>query len=199
MHRTPHYLKSFVIVLSGFLLVATSCKKTNDGNNNGAGDNYYIKFKANGEQKEYKSEADITLLPKKDGVYPCLLQGYKDFSMGARDEIGLFVFSNDAIVSGSFFHDPLKAVKTNGDTLTQLTFNYNDPAKVGYLSMGTLVYANGTSGFPWVVADAQLTITELTATYAKGTFSGTTYKSSDPTITEKQLITGGEFYLKRIQ
>jgi hypothetical protein len=204
MNRTRRFLKTIAIIAFSSMMAITGCKKTNDANNNnpGSGTDYFLKFKADGTQKEFKSSALIQLLKKNnDGLYSAVLEGYKDYAgQGTKDELGMIILSDDPIVQGSSYQDPQKCVNVNGDTLTKLIMNFNDPSNNGYLSMGTLADKNGViTLFPNVVADAKLTISELTSDYAKGTFSSTVYLSTDATLTTKINITDGEFYLKRIQ
>ncbi len=180
------------------LLFASSCKKSSIGNNNGNGNgDYYVKFKANGTQKEYKSEALCEMLKlNSDGLYSAVLQGYKDYTQGAKDELGIILFSHDPFTT-TLYADPMKAVKSDGSKVASIIINFNDPDGNGYLTMGPLSDENGTVPISGVVADAKLAITGLTNDYIKGTFSGTTYKSTDATFTITVLITDGEFYLPR--
>lgn len=203
MNKILLYSRNLIIAILSLSIFFAGCKKSNDannGNNGNAGD-YYLKFKADGDQKEFKSEPLIQLLPLKDGLYSAVLQGYADFvGQGTKDELGMIVLSNDPIVQGSSFQDPQKCVNKDGDTLTKLITNFNDINNKGYLSMGTLVDKNGVNTlFPSVIADAKLNISELNSDFAKGTFSATVYLSTDATLTQKVKITDGEFYLKRVQ
>jgi len=202
MNKILSFSKALFVITIGFMITIAGCKKSNDTNNgSGSGDDYYLKFKADGTQKEFKSQALITLLAKKDGLYSAVLQGYKDFEgQGTKDELGMIVMTNDEIVQGNTFQDPQKATDKDGMPIPKLIMNFNDPSSNGYLSMGTLSDENGTVVlFPDVVADAKLTISELTSGYAKGTFSGTVYLSTDANLKTKVKITEGEFYLKRLQ
>ncbi|MBS1597617.1 MAG: hypothetical protein JST75_05295 [Bacteroidetes bacterium] len=202
MNKFPRFLKFSGAIIFSLVLAITGCKKTNDANNNGSGSgDYYLRFKADGQQKEYKSEALIQILKKTDGLYSAVLQGYLDFAgQGTKDEFGIIVQDSNPIMQGSSFADPQKCINEEGDTLTKLIMNYNDPSKNGYLSMGFMADKNGVNPlFPSVVADAKLTISELTSDHAKGTFSATVYLSTDVTLTANVKITSGEFYLKRLQ
>ena len=204
MNKTPRFLKVIAAIVLSSMMAITGCKKSNDANNNnpGSGTDYFLKFKADGTQKEFKSEPLIQILKKNnDGLYSAVLQGYKDFvGQGTKDELGMIILSNDPVVQGSSYQDPEKCVDISGDTLTKLIMNFNDPTNNGYLSMGPLADKNGVIIlFPNVVADAKLLISELTSDYAKGTFSATVYLSTDATLTTKVKITDGQFYLKRVQ
>ncbi|HWB93579.1 MAG TPA: hypothetical protein VG605_17080, partial [Puia sp.] len=77
----------------------------------------------------------------------------------------------------------------------QNTIFYYDSTAAGFLTMGAFADANGNVALPGVVANARLTISEMTSSYMKGTFSGTVYKSSS--LIQYYSITEGEFYLKR--
>jgi hypothetical protein len=202
MNKIFSISKTLLVIGLTSMMLITGCKKSNDADpGSGSGDDYYLKFKADGTQKEFKSQALIALQAKKDNLYSAVLQGYKDFEgQGAKDELGMIVMSNHEIVQGSSFQDPQKSTDKDGMPIPKLIMNFNDPSNNGYLSMGTLADENGTVLlFPEVVADAKLTISELTSKYAKGTFSGTVYLSTDANLKTKIKITEGEFYLKRIQ
>ncbi|HEV9035905.1 MAG TPA: hypothetical protein VGQ51_04770 [Puia sp.] len=85
-------------------------------------------------------------------------------------------------------------METNGAQLPQAELFWYDSTGVGYLTAGTMSDANGHVSLSGVVADAKVTITDLTATYVKVTFSGTVYR---PDFAVSRVITNGEFYLKR--
>jgi len=192
-HRFPGALP----ILTALLMVLTlpSCKKSSSsGPSSGSG--YYMKFKLNGVQVEYDSQPIAALsYSSQDSIYTCVIAAYKDVNAGLENAIAITVLSNSAIVAGAKYDDPAKAREVNGEVAPQNTTFYYDSTANAWLTMGNLVDANGNVSLPGIVANAQLTITELTSSYMKGTFSGTVYKSS--TLSQYYSITEGEFYLKR--
>ena len=111
--------------------------------------------------------------------------------------MGIFLFDQAAIAKGSY-QDPQKTTNAGGDKIARVLINYYDDAGNGYLSMGAMVDENGTPlpGVTGVVADAVVTITDLSDGQVAGTFSGTLALA---TGTGKVKITEGKFILKRLQ
>lgn len=190
-----HKLTAAFFLVSFALLVLSSCKKSG-GSGSSNGGSYYMKFKLNGVQVEFDSEpiAGISY-SKADSLYTCVIAAYKDVNSGLKNAVTITIFSNSTIAAGVAYNDPAKAVGPNGAPTPQNTIFYYDSTANSYLTMGAFADANGSVLLPGVVADAQLTISEMTSTYIKGTFSGTVYKSS--TLNQYYSITEGEFYLKR--
>jgi hypothetical protein len=183
------------------VMVSSGCKKSgNDGPDHNNVD-YYISFKADGVQKKYTSQAIATLgYSSQDKLYNGILQGYPDPATAEKSHIGIVIFDNKAIAAGTY-QDPQKAANGDGDKITKVMLNYNDEAGNGYLSMGAMVDEDGNP-FPGannVVADGKITVTKLTSTSIEGTFSGTTFLSTDATFNNKVAITEGKFILKRLQ
>lgn len=181
------------------LAVVPGCKKSGgSGGGNGAGSNgsYYMKFKLNGVPVEYDSQPFAGFsYSKPDSLYTCVIAAYKDINAGLKNAVTITLFSNTAIAAGSY-NDPTKATRAgNGEIVARNTIFYYDSTATGFLTMGMFVDKNGNIGLPGVVANAELTISEITSSYIKGTFSGTVYKSS--TLTQTYSISDGEFYLKR--
>jgi hypothetical protein len=186
-------------VLLMSLLVLPCCKKSSSsGNGNTNGNSYYLKFKLNGTQLEFDSQpiAGISY-SKTDSLYTCVIAAYKDVNAGLKNAVTITIFSNSAVTAGSSYNDPAKARRANGDITPQNTLFYYDSTANAFLTMGLFANSNGAVSLPGVVANARLTITELTASYLKGTFSGTVYRSGS--LTQYYSITEGECYLRRTQ
>jgi hypothetical protein len=191
-----------VASLAGLTLLATTlsqCKKSsssNGGSGNSGG--YYLKFNLNGAPVDYESEAAAELNKvNSDGLYSAVLEAYKDFTIGSvTNEITITLFSANPIAATTY-EDPHKADETNGSQVPQAEVFWEDSTATGYLTAGALADSNGNIPIAGMVANAQVTITELTSNDLKGTFSGTLYNSTNFTIVES--ITDGEFYLKRTQ
>jgi hypothetical protein len=191
-----------VLAVLVIVFALPGCKKSggsgNSGGNGsgGTGSGYYMKFKLNGVAVEFDSQpfAGISY-NKQDSLYTCVLTAYKDVNAGLKNAITVTLFSNNAIAAGVGYNDPAKARAANGTITPQNTVFYYDSTAIGFLTMGLFADANGNILLTGIVADARLTITEMTAAYVKGTFSGTVYKSS--TLMQYYTITEGTFYLKR--
>jgi hypothetical protein len=197
--------RSFSIRLASFSALAlllftfSMCKKTNsNGGGSGNSGGYYLKFNLNGTAVDYESSAAAELNKlNSDGLYSAVLEAYKDFTIGSTtNEITITLFSANPITTTTY-EDPHKADETNGSQVPQAEVFWEDSTATGYLTAGALADSNGNIPIAGMVANAQVTITELTSTDLKGTFSGTLYNSTNFTVVE--AITNGEFYLKRTQ
>ena len=194
----------YLFLLAGSCIVIDEgCTKGDHGNSpDNQGTDYYISFKVDGVQKKYTSQVAGSLgYSTQDKLYNGILQGYKDFSATEKSHIGIVIFDNVAITTGAY-HDPQKANNVGGDNITKVMINYYDDTGNGYLSMGAMVDEDGNPlpGINGIVADAEVVITDLTSTMIKGTFSGTTFSSTDgASFKDKVVITEGKFILKRLQ
>jgi hypothetical protein len=186
-----------ILTLAGLTLA--QCKKSggvNGGSGNGSG--YYMKFNLNGKAVAYTSEpiAELNKI-NSDGLYSAVLLAYQDVNAGTKNEVTITVFSSTAIAANVAYDDPQKATETNGSQVPESTVFWEDSTGTGYLTAGEFSDANGNMLIGGLVANARLTITELTSSYLKGTFSGTVYNSGD--LSTYDAITDGQFYLKRTQ
>jgi len=174
----------------------SNCKKSSSSPGSGSSSAYYMRFKMNGSSVEYNSQAfaEISHLTS-NNLYSCVMAAYKDVNAGAKNAITITVFSADPIAAGVGYNDPLKA-QGSGAIVPETTIFWYDPTGAGYLTAGSLSDNTGNTPIAGVVANAKLTITELTSAYLKGTLSGTVYRSDFAT---SEVITEGEFYLKRSQ
>jgi hypothetical protein len=182
--------KLFLIAAAFFLFPC--CKKSNNGSSSSNGSSYYMKFKLNGTAVEYDSQPIGAIsFSQSDNLYTVVLAAYKNVNAGLANAVTITLFSNSSIGAGSSYNNPTTAKRANGDILPVNTIFYYDSTANAWLTGGELTLYGPVPG---VTANAQLTITDLTATYFKGTFSGTIYKSD---LSKSQSITEGEFYLKR--
>ena len=179
-------------------LILSDCKKSGGSSGSGNGSGYYLKFNLNGKAVEYDSEP-IAELNKINsyGLYSAVLLAYQNVSAGTKNEMTITVFSSTAIAANTPYEDPQKATETNGSQVPEATLFWSDSTGTGYISAGEFADANGNILISGMVANAKLTITELTSSDLKGTFSGTVYNSGNLAVSD--VITNGEFYLKRTQ
>ena len=194
------YYNRFICFLSiiAIGLFLSSCKKESVSNNN-ADDHNYISFKSDGVEKEYASNSFATFSPADtSGIYMGFMGAYQNTVGSDQPQISLLLMSEAEYTAGQVFQDPLKTVTHGGVKEPQVIITYLefvDPN--GFQSLGLFSELVGQPGYlEHTVADAKATITEITASYVKGTFSATVFKSDDPSL--KRVITDGKFYLKRI-
>jgi hypothetical protein len=180
-------------------LTLSHCKKSSgsgSGNNNN-GNGYYMKFDLNGNPVDYGSDALAELsFSSSDGLYSAALIAYKDVNAGAKNAVTILAYSSSGIAANVGYNDPGKAAETNGAQVPQSTIFWYDSTGAAYLTAGEFADASGNMMISGAVADCKLTITELTNTDVKGTFSGTVYRTDFST---SDVITNGQFYLKREQ
>ncbi len=196
MKKVPKNKFNYGVIFVCIVFFA-SCKK--DAIAPPAPPDYFISFKADGVQKEFKREpVAFTTLPDTSGIYTSLFAAYESTVGTGNVHISLLLLSRNAPTIPAIYQDPLKATTTGGNKLPQILITYLDSlGSSGYQTLGTIsdVIGTPTSLFPNLYADAKVTITEATNIYFKGTFSGTPFK---PDLTgRKKIITEGKFYLPR--
>ena len=193
-------MRSFSSLAGPALLLVSmalvQCKKSGASNgNNGNPNGYYTRFKLDGAAVNYTSDPNATLsFLSGEGLYNGALSTYSNVYNGAKNAVIITLFSTSAIAANVPYNDPQKARESNGAQLPQAEVFWYDSAGVSFITAGTFVDANGNVSLHGVVADAKVTITELTAAYVRGTFSGTVYR---PDFAVSRVISDGEFYLKR--
>jgi len=189
-----HSILYFAAILS---ILFSNCKKSSSDPGNGNGSGYYMRCKLSGASVEYTSQAFASISHlTSDNLYTCVMGAYKDVNAGAKNAFTVTIFSVNPIAANVGYNDPLKAQGSSGNTVPQTTIFWYDATGAGYLTVGSLSDNSGNTSISGVVANAHLTITELTSTYLKGTFSGTVYRSD---LSTSEVVTDGEFYLKRSQ
>lgn len=194
MNRSSfHRLLYLAAILS---ILFFNCKKSSSPGNGNGGNGYYMKFKMGSSSVEYDSQpfAEIAHLTS-NNLYSCVMAAYKDVNAGAKNAVTITIFSATPIAANVGYNDPLKAQGSSGP-VPETTIFWYDATGAGYLTAGSLSDNTGNTPLAGVIANAKLTITELTSAYIKGTFSGTAYRSD---FTTSEAITEGEFYLKRTQ
>ncbi|HET6252445.1 MAG TPA: hypothetical protein VFE32_00155 [Puia sp.] len=198
MNRSTYTRLASLAALSLLAITLSHCKKSNSsGNgNNGNGSGYYFKFKLNGASVEYDSEPVAELSPtNSEGLYSAALIAYQNVNAGSKNAITILAYSSNTIAANVPYNDPSKATEANGAPVPQSTVFWYDSTGVSYLTAGEFADASGNIPIAGMVANSKLTITDLTSTYLKGTFSGTVYNAGN--LSASITITDGEFYLKR--
>lgn len=163
--------KSKALVLGFFIfaIVFSSCKKDDNGDN-GAND-YVMKFKANGSQVVLNSQPSLVATFANAGA---IFNGVFNGSDGASIMI-LQVYDSKNISETNYI-----GYKLVGSSFIGAVISYNDASGTGY--------AQGS-----VNPDTKVTISEITTTTVRGTFSATLKSAGKPDI----AITDGEFFVWR--
>jgi hypothetical protein len=168
-------MKNFLVLITFvFAMAIVSCKKSS----NSTGYSFSADF--DGKPKSFNTSVIAIKSKLADSIYSLNIAG-----ITSAEQSGLLLWSNqDDFVAGKTF-----AVSAlNGTTENELTYvspmGSSDPT-----SQWTTTYDLGVQP-----EDLHCTITEITSTYVKGTFSGTIYENSN-TVTSK-VVTNGQFYAK---
>ena len=152
--------------LTILMLVFNGCKK--DQTTQGG---YLMKFDVNGQTVEYTNQASlIAAFSSAATQYNALVTGYD-----ANSNAGLQIFDDKAITTGTY-----SGYTIAGSAVVGVLIHYQEPG-------GTL-YTQGTTN-----SDAVITISEITATTVRGTFSGTLKTAGKSDIS----VTNGQFYVWR--
>ncbi|MFT4155888.1 hypothetical protein [Parafilimonas sp.] len=156
-------------------ILFSACKKDSSGSSSG---DYYMKFKRDG------TEIKMTYIPQafftdvsSIGLYNCSLEA---FTSDGKTTLILMIYDPSAIAAGkTYMQDYFPSV-----AIVQAQMAYTDETATGYSSGSTISDPD---------AACIITISELTDTYIKGTFSGKLLTSDYNGI--KYAITDGAFYL----
>lgn len=183
-----------LVLLFSFALAG--CSKKNSDDEDDPGSSYYIRFKIDGAQKEYKSNTGFQVLPVSNkSLYSAVMNGFQDDGALDKNLLNIIIWSKDPIVAKTYKNEN-DVANSDGDKVPEILITYNDNDKVGHLSLGKPFSTQPP--FDRIVSDAQVVITNLTGSNISGTFSGTLYKSTDGTYTQKLVVTEGKFNLKKL-
>lgn len=191
--------RKYFLLLLTTILIAAGCKKGGDDGSNGGdadGSEFYIRFKADGTELEYKSNAITQVLavsPK--GLYSCALQGYNDFTMTDNGLMSLIIWSEDPITATTY-RNADNVSNSDGDKIPSVVVTFLDDKKVSYLSQG--VPLARIPPLDKIVSDVQVTLTEVSQSRIAGNFSGTLFKTTDGAFSTTVKITDGKFNLRRL-
>lgn len=153
-----------VLIFALFMISACSKDEVEDGS-------YRVKFKANGTPVEFNSQLTLTASFGQSGnQYVAVFTGYD-----AESNISIQVHDGKAIEEKNY-----SGYILSGSAFVGALIAYKDKA-------GT-VYTQGVPG------NASITVSEITATEVRGTFSGTLKATGKDDV----IITEGEFFVKRL-
>lgn len=194
---------SFLAIFSIMILSFSSCKKDKNNANTGNGNpTYYMRFKLNGVQTEYKSVPIAqSAYNSSDKVYVTGILALKDSSKINQDQIDIAITNKDPLARGAVYQDPVK-VNAGSAAIPQIIITYYNSQQQSFVSMG--LFSDNAGNFSSLlpdyknlVADAKLTVSDIGSDYIKGTFSGTVFKLNTSTnIYDKIPLTEGEFNLQ---
>ncbi len=171
-------LTACLFILS--LSMATSCKKSSPGS--ASNSPYYIKFKLNGVQKNYSTVAAAST--KGSGYYLLVMDGATATNANNGEALIIELASPTTFAANTTF---MPAFINGGAAVIGALLTYSDNTQsAGYTSS----YPNLTTN-----PKASVTITDLSTTTIKGTFTATLVSGADYT-TVKYQVTDGEFYMK---
>ncbi len=153
-----------VVIFVLFMISACSKDEVDDGN-------YRVKFKANGTPVEFNSQPTLTASFGQSGnQHVAVFTGYD-----VESNISIQVHDGKAIEAKNY-----SGYVSTGSGFSGALIAYKDKA-------GT-VYTQGVPG------NASITVSEITATEVRGTFSGTLKATGKADV----VITDGEFFVKRL-
>jgi hypothetical protein len=171
------------------LISISSCKKNSDSGGGNPLTDFYLRFKNNGVQNEYKAHAEGNFNRASGANYNSIVGATKvQFEATKSNMVVAVTTVGKAALNKTYTNYTTATAGLEKAKLLQLAF-YDETGKF-FMSWGDEYLSLMPAGS---VADARLTITESTSAYIKGTFSGTLFTSG---YTSKITITDGEFYLK---
>lgn len=181
----------FLVILVAF----SGCKKGESPANEETGE-FYIRFKVDGVQKNYTAQilnnrVSFFLLPEYNFYIASIigLNNLQDAQVApVKNFISISVRSKDQI-KPNIDYQLNNAVPYSGINFSGIELVYHDEHGEGFGAL--LLQSNYPSLF--IGDEAQVHFSEITSTYAKGTFSAMAYSTNFRT---EIAITDGEFYLK---
>jgi hypothetical protein len=178
-------IAKYLVLFTATIAFLPSCRKEKSSNTASAV-SYYVRFKVNGVQTEYK---DSSYAKPEMGDVPPYHTGYfsawKANSGVNKNKFSIRVYDTDLVRAGATYTEAI----FSPISIPAACGYWYDENGVLYANMNTLSAAYSTEVQPF-----QTKITELTSTTVKGTFFGNLkdYKTANTTT-----ITEGEFYLQR--
>ncbi|QEH42992.1 hypothetical protein [Chitinophaga sp. XS-30] len=179
-------MTKYTLLLLSMVLLA-GCSKKSD--NPAAPGTYYLRFKADGVQKEYKAHTLAQLYYDPENLsYHCnMTSSLKTAELG-KDALSLFLLSKTAYKTGERYHlrNEIEMPKTNAimpQVMISMFTESGKPYTAQFLPVTGLQFDDA----------AEVKFTEITDKYVRGTFSGLAF-SMLPERAELK-VTDGEFYL----
>ena len=175
---------AYTIIVLNFIL---SCSKSEPGTS--ASNEYYVRFKMNGVQVEYKANAEATFNKPSGSDHITTLGGTREPFEAKKNNMTIGLTTNGANATNlTYTNYATLAAGTAKAKLLQLAF-FDDSGKF-FMSWSDDFVSLLLQGSP---INCRLVLTEATSTFIKGNFSGTLYTQD---YTSNTNITDGEFFLK---
>lgn len=174
---TTVFRNMFLLSLTIILALAGCSKKGSNGP--GSGD-YYFKFTAGGQSYNYTANSYATFSTS-DDIYLAGIGGFEDMSVGTKNVASVLLGSLNTITQSTY--SGLVYPGTAGNT-PKIFFSWIDGNGKTYSS---LYQDNATN---------TVTISQLSSSSVKGTFSGKIYDVSSSG--SAGIAYSGEFYVKRV-
>lgn len=161
------------VVRAGMLVVAGlvlgGCKGSDSTGPNDS--TYYLRFKANGSQVSFTLQGSLLVTFSTSGSqYVGIVSGFD-----AVSNANLQLYSNATIGKATY-----SGYTVSGGALVGALIGYQDATGTLYTSAGATV-------------EASITVTDLTGTTMRGTFSGRLKATGKPDV----VVTEGEFFVPR--
>lgn len=188
MTKNLKRISSLCLVLFGIALqLVTGCSADGDPGPD-ADAEYFVRFKCNGVQKTYKAHSVAqTYFDEKNDVYRCNIIGSTEI-LNTHDAMSLFLVAEDSYVTGISYKLATEVeMAGNGAIMPQVTAVYLDESGKGYTAQFL------QSDWYDFKDQAEVTFTEITDKYFKGTFSARVFTAMPER--EELQITDGEFYV----
>ncbi|MFT3702928.1 MAG: hypothetical protein QM802_11180 [Agriterribacter sp.] len=200
-----------LLIVILFSVLISSCKK-GDGTDL---TKYYVKFKANGVQKNYPAVVGLVEAAPVAGA-----TAHYTYSIAAagdvdKDVIAIMVYTKDPIAQTTYYGKKEIPVSANATGSEVPLITYTDANNREFQSFNQPGYTVNAAGLvtdpaPFankVYINWEVTISDLQKDYVKGTFSGFMYPLNDyinfalngdqTYVNDKIAITDGEFYVQR--
>ncbi|WP_372948886.1 hypothetical protein [Mariniphaga sp.] len=168
MKKAVRFFVALTILISGILLV--SCSKDDE-----TPGEFYMRFKANGTLVEYTNQLGLSAgFAQSGNQYVATISGWND----ASSNFSLLLYNNAPITESTFSG---YSVSVDGTVGVLLAHKEKDS--------GAVFSSGVTADY-----DARVTLSEITETGVKGTFSGLIKATGQSDIS----ITEGTFFVKRV-
>ncbi|MCO5241035.1 MAG: hypothetical protein M9904_13375 [Chitinophagaceae bacterium] len=188
MRKPYSFYFSFYLLLPVITMTLYACKK-DGGTERGNGSGFYMKFKLNDVQFEYKGTVEGTFSKPTSTQYGTSAAGLKEAFVANKNNMTLLLATTGEVQKGTSY--------------TSYTSSSSGMQKAK-LAQLVFIDENGKNYFSWMEemapalpsgteTNAVIKITEAGSGYFKGNFSGVLY-SEDYTV--KLVVKDGEFYAR---
>lgn len=179
-------MTKYALLLLSIVLLAGCSKKSDNPAEPGT---YYVRFKADGVQKEYRNHTLAQFYYDPENLsYHCNMTSSLKMAELGKDALSLFLLSKTAYKTGERYHlrKEIEMPKTNAIMPQVMLVFFTESGKpytAQFLPVTGLQFDDA----------AEVKFTEITDKYVKGTFSGLAFTSMPERA--EVTVTDGEFYL----